>query len=476
MAQNLNVLTHNAQAVQVQHEYYSPVSKVQGSSLTSIYAFLGREDPWPYVDGVETPLQPQQDQQYLKKVFKNMFAVKLINTSNISPVIQRINWANNTTYVEYSDTVDMFAKDAQGYLINNFYVKNRYDQVFKCLANGNGKASTYEPYFQPGSYGTNNIYQNADGYKWKFMYVIDAGNKKNFMDANWMPVPISANTPQPYLTNAGCGDIEVINVTNGGSGYDAINTYITVIVTGDGSGVIANVTSAQVTNGIITDVVVKPGYAGKNYTAANVSIRPYTSANLKYTSTIGSGATAVSPTSPIGGHAYNSLVELGCDNVMYSVEFNGNEGGVIPTDGVIYHQVGILFDPQIYGANSPTELANNLTYNTTTQFVLSSGLGVYQADEIVQQFDTMIPPNLLFQGTVLTFNTSTNLLQLINTSGTFLINQAITGVLSGASRTVFTVSPPTLIPYSGYITYIENRVGVQRSLDGIEQFKFVLGF
>ena len=476
MAQNLNVLTYNAKAVQVQHEYYTPVVTVQGSALTSIYAFLGQEDPWPYVGADETPTQPTQDQQYLKKVFKNMFAAKLVNTSNISPVIQRINWANNTTYVAYSDTVDMLEKDAQGFLVRNFYVKNRYDQIFKCLANGNGAASTYEPYFQPGSYDTNNIYQNADGYKWKFMYVIDAGNKKNFMDSNWMPVPISANTPQPYMTDAGCGDIEVINVVNGGSGYDAVNTYITISVVGDGSGVIANVTSAQVTGGIITDIVVKPGYAGKNYTAANVVIQPYTSANLKYTSPIGSGAIAISPTSPIGGHAYNCLVELGCDNIMYAIEFNGSENGVIPTDGVNFRQVGLLFDPQVYGASSPTQLANGAIYNTSTQFLVSSGQGVYQPDEIVQQFDTASPPNLLFAGTVLTFNTSTNVLQLINTSGTFQINQAIVGVLSGTSRTVFTASPPTLIPYSGYIAYIENRVGVQRSSDGIEQFKFVLGY
>ena len=37
-------------------------------------------------------------------------------------------------------------------------------------------------------------------------------------------------------------------------------------------------------------------------------------------------------------------------------------------------------------------------------------------------------------------------------------------------------STPDFIAYSGYIAYIENRVSVQRSKDGIEQFKFVLGF
>ena len=471
---NLNVLTYNAKAVQVQLEYYSPVVTLQNAPLTTMYAFLGQEDPWPYIDGVETPLPPQQDQQYLKKVFKNMFAAKLINTGNMSPVIQRIDWSNNTTYSAYSDTVDMLAKDDNGFLVYDFYVRNRYDQVFKCLANNNGGESTSEPYFQPGSYGTNNIYQDNDGYKWKYMYTIDAGNKKNFMDSRWMPVSATANTPQPYLTTAGCGDIEVINVTNGGSGYDAVNTYITVVVTGDGSGVIANVTSTQVTNGIITDVVVKPGYGGKDYTNANVEIKAYTSSNLRFISTQGTGATAVSPTSPVGGHAYNALAELGCDNIMYTVEFNGSENGVLPYDGVTYRQVGLLVDPLIYGGLTPTQLANSAIFNTSTQFLLSTGRGVFQSDEIVNQFDNN--NNVTFTGTVLSFNTSTNILQLINMNGTYVVGQAITGILSGTSRAVFSISPPTLIPYSGYITYIENRVGVQRSSDGIEQFKFVLGF
>jgi hypothetical protein len=30
--------------------------------------------------------------------------------------------------------------------------------------------------------------------------------------------------------------------------------------------------------------------------------------------------------------------------------------------------------------------------------------------------------------------------------------------------------------FSGYISYIQNRSAVQRSSDGIEQFKFVLGY
>ena len=475
MAYNLNKLTTNAKVSQVQLDYYAPTATIQGASLTNVYAFLGQEDSWPVwpvIGGVETPIQPTEDQSYLKKTFKNMFAAKLINSSNMSPVIQRIDWANNVNYFAYVDNVEIMTKDTNGFLVHNFYIKNRFDQVFKCLANNNGGLSTSEPFFQPGSYGTNNIYEGADLYKWKYMYTIDAGSKNKFMDSAWMPVPVGANTPQPYLTTAGWGDIEVINITNGGSGYDALNQYITVTVTGDGVGATANITSAQVVGGAIKDVTVKT--AGNNYTYANVTINAYTSANLKFLAPGVTQATAIAPISPVGGHAYDPISELGCTNIMYAVEFNGSEGGVLPTTGVDYRQVGLLVNPKVYGSVGPIA-ANGAIYNLATQFILSAGAGnVYVADEIVQQTDNS--GNVLFSATVLNFNTSSNLLQIINTYGTPVIGQSVIGQTSGASRVLFSESTPTMIPFSGLITYIENRVGVSRSDDGIEQFKFILGY
>jgi hypothetical protein len=477
---NLNIVTYNARATQVEQEYFSPVASIQGSyPIGTFYAFLGRVDPWPIVGGVETPEQPQQTQQYIKQTFKNMFAAKKLYSSNLSPVVQRINWTTNTVYSAYSDMVDMFQTDSNGFLINQFYIKNRYDQVFKCLCNNNGGASVNEPFFQPGTYQTNNIFANAgDGYKWKYIYTIDAGSKKTFMDSNWMPVPVSANTPQPYLTEAGYGDIEVINVINGGSGYDAVNTYIVVTVTGDGVGSSANVTPQQISSGIITDVVV--GSAGSNYTTANATIAVYASATA-YTAkappilTHGSGAIISTPVSPVGGHAYDPVSELGVSNLMLVAEFNGSENGIIPANGngPTYRQVGILVNPFDY--NSFPHPSSNAIFNLATQLTVSTNQGnVFNNGEIVVQQDNNF--NTFFSGTVLDFNTSSNILQLINTAGTFQIGATVKGLTTFASRTLLTVSPPQMIPFSGYLSYIENRVGVQRSADGIEQFKFVLGY
>jgi len=151
---------------------------------------------------------------------------------------------------------------------------------------------------------------------------------------------------------------------------------------------------------------------------------------------------------------------------------------VVPVSGVNYRQVGLLINPQVYGSINGTSapmLANGAIYNTTTQLSVSAGAGnLYSPDEIVQQSDQL--GNLLFKGTVVSFDSTNNILQLINTTGTPVSGVNILGLSSGAARTVFNISYPSLIPFSGYLTYVENRPGIQRSADSIEQFKFVLGY
>lgn len=460
---NQNLVTSGFKVNRVELDYYSPVATLNNQVITNMYAFLARVDPW--ADDTN-PVIPTQDQQYIKSVFKNIFVVKKIQTSQISPVIQRFDWISGLTYDFYQDNIDMFEVDQNGFLILQFYVKNRYDQVFKCLWNNNGSPSTFEPFFQPGSYGTNNIFVGADGYKWKYMYTIDIGSKRNFMDATWMPVPVGANTPNPYLTNAGYGDVEVINVTNGGSGYDAVNSFIQVTVSGDGSGASGNVV---VSGGSITNIVV--GTAGQNYTYANVSITAYTSSNLAQISTFGTGVNAIAPVSPVGGHGFDPISELGCNRVMYTMEFNGSEGGYIPTN-IEYRQVGLLANPS--AISTYPNPATGSIYKTTTDFVLASGFGAYISDETITQ--QTANGQVYFTGTVLSFNPGTNVLNVINTQGTPNINGTVFGSTSATGRTLLSVSNPDFISMSGYLAYIENRSGIQRSADGIEALRFVLAY
>ena len=453
---NKNLLTYNAKVTQVEQVYYSPVAVLPppfGTAISTTYCILSHIVPWA---DDNNPPQPSQDQKNIKSVFKSMFVAKQIYSNDISPVIERIDWTSGTSYEYYKDDVDMFELDGAGLLVFKFYVRNKYDQIFKCLWNNQGGLSTQEPFFQPGSYGTNNIYVGSDGYKWKYMYTIDAGLKRKCMDSTWIPVPVGANTPNPIQSSAGYGDIEVINMVNTGSGYDPANSTITVTITGDGSSAAG---TAEVSNGAITNIVVTN--TGANYTYANVSV----------TSSSGSGASAIAPISPVGGHGFDPVSELGCGHVLFTCEFNGSESGNIPVD-IDYRQVGLLINP--VALSSYPYPADKPIYKTTTDFVVAPGFGAYTADEVIYQGNSLATAT--FSASVLSFNSASNLIYLINTVGTPILNAPVYSVSSGTTRTLLSFQTSDFQPFSGYLAYIQNRSGIQRSSDGIEQFRFVLGY
>ena len=456
---NKNLLTNESKVSLIDLLYYAPVSVVPPTStpIHSYYCFLSKPTPW---SNESDPDSPTTDIKTLKQIQKNIFVAKQIKTSDISPVIQRIDWAENTIYDYYRDDDPMLEKDINGYLLKHFYVKNKYDQVFKCLWNNNAQPSTREPYFEPGTYSSNRIFQGDDGYKWKFMYTIDTGLKLKFMDREWMPVQIGANTPNPLITPSGAGSIDVINVIDGGSGYDTVNAVVYVTITGDGTGASAsaNVQSLQDGGSIRDIIVVNPG---SNYTYANVSV----------TSDIGGNAELTWATSPVGGHGFDPISELGCEHIMLTSTFDGNENGFVPTE-IDYHQVGILVNPTTRQL-SP-QPANGIIYSTSTNIIVAPGSdGGYTPDEFVYQGK---PENPTFYGTVLNFDTDSNMIRLINTTGTPSNNSPIFGQSSSTTRTLLSYNTPNFVVNSGYLIYVENRAGVQRSSDGIEQFRFVLGF
>lgn len=458
MAANTGILTYNNGVSEVSTRYYSPTVTIPttGKKLGTLYCFLSKVDPWPTEDN---PPAPEQTQKYLKQVFNNMFVAKQVTTNDMSPVIERIDWKSGDVYDFYRDDVNMFALEPNGTLALRFYVRNRFDQVFKCLWNNNGENSTDEPLFQPGTFNPNQVYEGTDGYKWKFMYTISTGLKQKFMDDTWIPIPLSNTTPNPVENSKSFGSIDIVGVTNGGSGYNTANAEVIVTITGDGTGAVAN---AVISAGSVSDILV--ANTGSGYTYANVSI----------TSAQGSGATAVVYPSPIGGHAYNPISELGTRHIMITAKFEQDESGILPTD-IDFRQIGILSNPLATFGSSVGQ-ANATIYRTTTDFVVSAGFGAYEPDEIVYQSTDGLLQNAYFKATVLSFNSTTNVVKLINITGTSVDGALLIGNNSGTARVTLQKQTSSFINSSGYMIYLENREAVQRNADGSEQFKLVLGY
>jgi len=460
---NSSLLVYGSKVYEVLQYYLAPsVQAYQTSTVNNnLYAFIGRTIPW---DDPLNPPVPTQDQYSIKQVFKDIVAVKKVTSADILPVIPRRDWTSGTVYDYYDDKVDMFELDSQNLVSKNFYVRNKFDQVFKCLWNNNGGMSTQEPQFLPGTFDSTFLIQTSDGYKWKFMYSINGGIKQKFLDENWIPCPTGSSLPSPAVSAAGAGSIDVINVTTIGKGYDPLG--VTINIVGDGTGA----TASAVVNaaGYLTDVTMIT--TGTNYTYADttISILPgFNSPNVV--------AIASSPVSPPGGHGIDPISELGCNNVMLSLDFSGDENGTIPTD-LTFYQLGLILNPQ-----ATSELPNLGTasrYDATLQLFVSPGSGSYVAGQTIYQGASIAEAT--FTATIASFNSTTNIVRVINNEGTLNTNQPLfqdaNGPINSAIRTLLGYSEPDFIKMSGYMTYIENRTAIVRSSDGTEQFRIVLRF
>jgi hypothetical protein len=94
--------------------------------------------------------------------------------------------------------------------------------------------------------------------------------------------------------------------------------------------------------------------------------------------------------------------------------------------------------------------------------------------EILYQGATLATSS--FTGTVCSFDSTNNVVSLINTEGSYSLSAPVYGNSSGTSRTLLNYSPTSFNVGSGYMMYIENRQPVQRSANGNEQHRLVLRF
>ena len=237
----------------------------------------------------------------------------------------------------------------------------------------------------------------------------------------------------------------------------------TITISGDGT----EATARAVGNSTFGVKEVIVNNKGKNYSSASVTI----SANSSH----GSGANAEVIISPVGGHGFNSIEELGGNRVMIDSRITGNESGFFTTENQ-FRQVGLLRDP-LQSANANAFFTSDLA-DQSTKITITAVAGQFQSDEIVFQGDTLSTSTA--NGVVIDF-LNNNKLRLNKVQGTFVSNttiSSITGANSGATATITSggISNPDMKAFSGDILYIENRTSVTRSINQIEDFKIVLEF
>lgn len=178
-----------------------------------LYAMLGKSSDWA---NEPTPTEPPDNEQYLHyELWRNAIGAKKIQPSDATHVIPRYNWTSGTVYSMYRDTdTDMYDRI--------FYVLTDEFNVYKCLYNNKGAASTVKP----SGYSTTR-FTTSDGYTWKYMYSVSLGKADKFLTPSFIPVQNISTSDgsgesdrQLAVQNAAVnGAIEVVEVNNGGSRY-----------------------------------------------------------------------------------------------------------------------------------------------------------------------------------------------------------------------------------------------------------------
>jgi len=403
------------------------------ASATNMYLFIGRVTPW--ADDVNPPTPVDDFSQTEFDHWRDMISAKRVQAGDVAHVVPRYNWTSGTVYAQYDhEDANLFNEQ--------FYVLTEDFNVYKCLWNASGAQSTVKPTGTATS-----PFTTGDNYKWQFMYTISAAETLKFVTPEWHPVKVDATV----AAAATDGAIDVIEVTAGGSGYNAP----TVVIEGDGTGATA---TATVTGGVITGISIQN--RGSGYSYANIVINDAT----------GTGATARSVIGPKGGHGTDTIHELGGFYVMLNSRLEYGEGGDFPTNND-YRKIGLLRDPE----DATTSLtATGSTYLQATKVELTSASvsGTFVEDEVVTGGTSDAT------GRVVNWDATNNILTLIRVQGDFVDGETLTGGTSSASGDVATtgVTDPEMNSYSGDVIYVENRRPITRAADQIEDIKLIVEF
>ena len=446
---------------------------------TAYCLFVGRPQPWttttPYGGGSDsappTPLDNVDDEFMY---FRDMQSAKKIATSDIQYAIPRHTWTTGTVYdyyrgdygAQWSSTASDIVKTVNAGTnlwasTTLFYVISSLNNVYKCMWNNAGVASTTEPT------GTSNSeLTTADGYVWKYMYTLTTAQVSDFLTADFMPVSTDATVSAAAVDGA----IRHYKIERGGSGYTN-NTYTSVAINGDGASAVVTVIVA---GGVVTSVTSTA--AGTGYTFATCDVDAISGIGTPSTSAI------VTPIiGPKGGHGFNAIDELGGFYVMTNTSIASTEGSgdfVVDQD---FRRVGVVLNPNNYNGTPAT--ASTLSALKSMTFAASPTPGTFVHDEIITGGTSDA------KGKVVHWDSTNRVLKYIQTQWTgvetagadknkltaFASGEVVTGA-GAATGTISALTNPEVQYNSGTVIYVEDRSPITRATDQTENVKLIVEF
>ena len=497
-----------------------------GNTANNYYTFIGQPNSTnekangsPNWGSGIPPLDGFQEESQIKET---IVAMKKVTSSDVKKMIRKVEWTAGITYEMYRHDYSVYNKTPitnQSSLYSaNYYVINEDLRVYICLNNGTdpenpaGRPSLDEPSFidlEPRAAGA-----SGDGYIWKYLYTIKPSEIVKFDSIEYIPVPDDWGSVGESIStknNAIDGKIEIITVSDRGSGYQPISRSFTNIpILGDGVGGKATITVDSF--GKVSEVFVTDG--GSGYTKGIINFSPGApgiSNELSNDSEIASFNVIIPPK---GGHGYDIYRELGAYRVLIYSRYNTDETNPDVIVGNDFARVGIIKNPTVFG--SDTVLLNTSEVSALNSLKLAgvTTQTTYAVDSIITQ---TVGTGVTAIGFVASWDNITGILKYYQPVGlaTERVNYKITNFTSSPSLggslqiscdniigpvlsidTSFTgvstvinsrtyqlgsnfiagISSAEYNKKSGEIIYIDNRQSIPRSSSQKEDIKIVLEF
>ena len=456
-------------------QFYESFSE---TAKTTYYLFVGRPQAWSSTTGGGTdaaPPTPLDNMDDPLAYYRDMLAAKLLTTTDRVYAIPRHNWTTGTVYdmyrSDYGATVNSAVVQTQAGGIDmwatgtQMYVVNSANNVYKCMNNNGGAASTVEP---TGT-STSEFTTSPDNITWKYMYTLSTTQITNFMTTDFMAVETNATV----AAAATPGAVTQYVIANAGAGYTN-NTYDAEVLRGDGTGATFTVVVSSGAVSSVTAVAVGGG-------ATSASQYTFADCNIDAISGIGTPSTSaiiVPVISPPGGTGSNAVEELGGFYIMTNTTIAGTAGSgdfVVDQD---FRRIAVVKDPYNYGTTT-ISTADTMNALKSVTFAASPTPGTFVNDEVITGGTSGA------KGLVVDWESSTRVLKYIQTQWTgidankdikaFAASEVITGAGS-ATGTVSAVNNPEIEYYSGQVIYVENRAPITRASDQTENIKLIIEF
>ena len=427
------------------------------NAVSYLYLTVGRPQVWE--NEPNDPDAPTADTQSVDfGYWRDLLGAKLVGNTDVSLVIPRRDWEENSTYDQYDDTnASLFASD---FYVVDQPVASSYYYVYKCLWNANGAASTVPP---SSIAGNTSPVRLEDNYVWQYLYRIEPDNAK-FVTSSW--IPVFANTTVSGLAAAAVGRIPTevpLIINSGGMDYNpSLLSSISVSIDGDGSNASIILTTDNFTDNAVSSLNFTQG--GLGYT--KIDSIAITQSGVSNTASV----RAIIP--PYPNHGYDPTEELGAAAVMVSVNLEYAESDQLTTVND-YRRIMLVSDPLLANSAQATGTFYQQTYNC----VLTSNSATFAADDLITVSNTTYQVTARVVDVITVTGQKTIRLTDISDKGRAsafvagdLILSSTTGVKSGV---LGTITEPELQPYSGNVLYVNHHSTVTRGLKQIENFRLV---